>query len=168
MLRTFTFFLLLFPFFQAFSQRQVDVTDAQLQKAKTLQKAYPEEDMVILSKTVSLFFEKNKDETGVEVVRKNKVHLMNIAPNSHIQYPVFYDSGSAVENFELNDSRGRNLDDFHSEFFDEYLNDQSIFHSDYRVKYTNIIFPLLGANYKIETEKKFNEIKYFTSEYFSG
>ncbi|HET8809110.1 MAG TPA: transglutaminase domain-containing protein, partial [Flavobacteriaceae bacterium] len=47
-------------------------------------------------------------------------------------------------------------------------NDQSIFHSDYRVKYTNIIFPLLGANYKIETEKKFNEIKYFTSEYFSG
>lgn len=168
MVRIFTFFLLLFPFFQVFSQRQVDVTDAQLQKAKTLQKAYPEEDMVILSKTVSLFFEKSKDETGVEVVRKNKVHLMNIAPNSHIQYPVFYDSGSAVENFELNDSRGRNLDDFHSEFFDEYLNDQSIFHSDYRVKYTNIIFPLLGANYKIETEKKFNEVKYFTSEYFSG
>lgn len=168
MVRTFTFILLLFPFFQAFSQRQVDVTEVQLKRANNLQETYPEEDIVVLSKTLDLSFEKNRNGTGVEVVRKNKVHLMNIAPNSHIQYPVFYDSGSAIENFELNDSKGRNLDDFHSEFFDEYVNDQSIFHSDYRVKYTNIIFPLLGANYKIETEKKFNEIKYFTSEYFSG
>ncbi|HET8839625.1 MAG TPA: transglutaminase-like domain-containing protein [Flavobacteriaceae bacterium] len=151
-----------------FSQGKSDPTSQEVQQAKTLKSEYAKEDIVVLSKELNIHFNHNRRDNLVEAFKETKVRLMNISQNSRIQYPVFYDMESEVGNFELKDRRGRSLDGFNSGFSDEYLNSDGIFHGDYRVKYTELIFPLQGTTYVVETEKKFNDIKYFVSEYLSG
>jgi hypothetical protein len=168
MTRTFTFLFLLLFSFQSFSQGKSDPTPQDVQRAKELKSAHEDEDIVVLSKQVSVEFDLNKRDGLVEAHKTRKVRLMNISSNSRIQYPVFYDSESEVEGFKLMDRRGRGLDAFHSGIRDEYVNSQNIFHGDYRVQYANLVFPLQGTSYNIETEKKYKDVKYFVRQYFSA
>lgn len=165
--RIFTVFLLFFAF-QVFSQGKSDPTTEEIQQAKDLKSSYEDENIVVVSKNIEVTFDFNKRDGLVEAYKTRNVRLMNISSNSRIQYPVFYDSESEVEGFKLMDRRGRNLKGFHSEIRDEYVNSQNIFHGDYRVQYADLVFPLQGTSYTIETEKKYNDVKYFVRQYFSS
>ncbi|HLU80517.1 MAG TPA: transglutaminase domain-containing protein [Flavobacteriaceae bacterium] len=166
--RIFTAFLLLFFSFQGFSQGKSDPTTEEIQRAKELKSAYEDENIVVVSKNIEVTFDFNKKEGLVEAYKTKEVSLMNISSNSRIQYSVFYDSESEVEDFELKDRRNRNLKEFHSGIRDEYVNSQNIFHGDYRKQYVNLVFPLQGTKYNIQTKKKYKDVKYFVRQYFSS
>lgn len=149
------------------AQRRYEPTEENSSQAKSLKEAFVDEDLVVLSKSVEVNFNKNSRSQLVEAIVKEDTHLMNISSVSRIQHPLFYDAESEVLQYSLVDRRGKRVGGLNFEIKDEYLSSEDLFHTDYRVKYATINFPLQGSNYTITTEKKYNDIKYFTSHYFS-
>ncbi|MFT7073514.1 transglutaminase-like domain-containing protein [Patiriisocius sp. Uisw_017] len=147
-------------------QRGNDPSEEDVAVAKEFKKSYPDEDIVLLSKTVVVEFAKNVKRGFVEATTRKTVEFLNISQSVTIQYPVFYDSESTIGDFTIYDRRGKKTAHFSMGIRDEYLENNDMFHTDYRVKYTNLSFPLQGTRYKVSTEKKYNDVKYFTSEYF--
>ncbi|PKA83937.1 transglutaminase superfamily protein [Ulvibacter sp. MAR_2010_11] len=151
----------------SFAQRKSDPTPEAIEQAKQLKSAFEDEDVIALSKKIVVSFNRNKRAGFVEAIKQQSITLLNISSNSRLQYPVFYDSESEVERFQLKDYRGKDLGGASSRIYDEHLKSEDMFHTDYRVKFANITFPLQGYAIEIDTEKKYNDVKYFTSEYFS-
>ncbi|EDM43416.1 transglutaminase-like enzyme; cysteine protease [unidentified eubacterium SCB49] len=158
--------LLLIISFTAVAQRGRGAAVEDIATAKALKFTYPEEDIVQLSKETSVTFKKNSKKGLVEATTKKQVSFLNISPSAVMQYPVFYDAESEVKTFNVADSKGRFNAVGSAQVKDEYLKDNDLFHTDYRVKYVNLNFQLQGIRKKIKTEKKYNDVKYFTSEYF--
>ncbi|RFN57870.1 transglutaminase domain-containing protein [Marixanthomonas ophiurae] len=147
-----------------FSQKGLDLLEDDIIKAQYLKQQYEDEDVVFLYKNVDITFDKNRDGL-VEVTKTSKIHLINISSTARLQFPVFYDSESEIEDFDIMERTGQSKS---SRIFDEYINSEDLFHSDYRVKYSNLTLPVQAATFTILTEKKIKDIKYFTSEYFSS
>ena len=122
------------------------------------------EDVVILSKDVNVSFKLNTKDQKVEVIKSQKITFMGISETSKIQYPVFYDSESKVEEFITRDKSGKKTNAY---VRDEFMSSADLFHTDYRVKYVTLGFPLQGFQRQVQTEKLYKDIKYFTSEYFN-
>ncbi len=163
MRRPLLIFLFCFTVFSGIAQKKVNPTSKDIEQAKSLKSSYDEEDIVFLSRNSSLTFRKNSREGLIEVFKKEETKMMNISSSSGLQFPVYYDSESEVEDFQIKDRNGKR---YYSRILDENIASEGLFHSDYRVKYSNLNFPLQGYQYVIESEKKYKDIKYFTSEYF--
>ncbi len=153
--------------FSTIAQRKSDPTPENIEHAKSLKNTFEEEDIVALSKKVTISFNRNKRAGFVEAVKQQNIALLNISSNSRLQYPVYYDSESEVDEFRLKDQRGRELTGSSSRVYDEHLKSQDLFHTDYRVKFANLMFPLQGYKIKVITKKKYKDVKYFTNEYFT-
>ncbi len=156
-------FIFCFTLFQVTAQKRVNPTPEDVALAKKLKLGFEDEDIIILSKEVSIRFQKNRKTNLVEVIQDETTQLMGISSSARTQHAVFYDSESEVALFELKDRRGKKV---MSRINDEVIKRDDIFHADYRVKYSNVSFPLQGYQYHIKTQKKYNDIKYFTNEYF--
>jgi len=163
MLRPFLTFLICFTVFYSNAQKKVNPTSKDVEQAKSLKNSFEEEDIIFISRNSSLTFRKNSREGLIEVFKKEKTKMMNISSSSGLQFPVYYDSESEVEDFQIKDRNGKK---YYSRILDENIAGEGLFHSDYRVKYSNLNFPLQGYQYIIDSEKKYKDIKYFTSEYF--
>src|SRR5690606_8443004 len=50
---------------------------------------------------------------------------------------------------------------------DEFYKDKDLFYNDARVKHVQIDFPVQGYTYNYSMNKKFDDVKYFTSLHFN-
>ncbi len=157
--------VLLFLFsWSGFSQNISKITDEDKQLAKELKQKFDDEELIILSKKTDVSFHWDRGSKKVEAVVKNTDNILNISPSHMHQYPVFYDAESSVDNFKVLDNKRKNS---YSSIQDEYLKSNDLFHTDYRVKYALLTFPVQGYKVYVSYHKKYNDVKYFTNFYFS-
>ncbi len=151
----------------AFGQRNNEVSGNDVNDAKSYKTEFEDEDVLNTNKIVDISFSLNKRDGKVEVTEKTSVNLLNLNTSYRTQYPVFYDAESEVGDFDIKDRNGKKRKGYNATVRDEYLKQADLFHTDYRVKYVNLNFPLQGYRHIVETEKTYQDIKYFTSYYFT-
>lgn len=150
------------------AQKKYDPKPDDVATANNLKESFEEEDIVILSKDVTVNFKKNSKQGLVEAITRQNTNYLNISTSAKLQHPVFYDTESTVSIFDLKSKNGRSVSNYSFKVYDQYVKDEDLFHTDYRVKYINLNFPLKGTRFEVETEKNYKDVKYYTSEYFTG
>ncbi len=150
---------------QVFSQRKIDPTPDDIQKAKTLKETYEDDDVVLLDAVEEIEFDIDRRTQTVTVKQNQSEHLMNISSRADIQKYNFYNSFSDIEKFQLS-YRNKKKADFYVQ--DDFYQSDEMFYHDARVKYVNVDFPTQGYRYFYNLIKNYKDIKYFTSIYFSG
>lgn len=156
-------FFLLIPFF-VFAQKNIEPTTEEISAAKLLRAKYDKFDIAILESNENIVFEFNKNDSKVKVKNSVKEILMNINQRADIQKYEFYDSESKIESFGL---KYRNQKDVYFPVKDEFYKDDDLFYNDARVKYMTVDFPVQGYTYNYSLEKKYEDVKYFTTLYFN-
>jgi transglutaminase-like putative cysteine protease len=146
------------------AQKGADPLPEDIAQAKSLKAKYLKDDVAIISDVEDITFGINREGTTVTVEHKVKQQLMNIGHRADIHLYEFYDTGSEIAEFNLKYRNNKATtflvkDEFHKS--DEY------FFIDYRVKYLEVDFPVQGYSYNYEYNKKYNDVKYFTSLYFN-
>jgi len=158
------FLLLFFLVQQSFSQKNIDPTTEDIVLAKKIREKHSKSDVAILSSSENISFGLNAREGKVTVIQNIKENLMNITHRVDIQKFEFYDSESEIEDFNLkfrNDKKANFLVN------DEFYKSDDLFYNDARVKYMNVDFPVQGYSYNYELNKKYKDVKYFTTIYFN-
>lgn len=156
--------LLFFMAQQSFSQKNIDPTSEDIVLAKKIREKHSKSDVAILSSSENISFGLNAKEGKVTVMQNIKENLMNITHRVDIQKFEFYDSESEIEDFNLkfrNDKKANFLVN------DEFYKSDDLFYNDARVKYMNVDFPVQGYSYNYELNKKYKDVKYFTTIYFN-
>ncbi len=154
-------------FVTGYAQRNDEVSGNDINEAKSYKSQFDDEDLLNTAKKVDISFSLNKRSGMVEVIEKTSVNLLNLNTSFRTQYPVFYDAESSVGDFEIKNQNGKKRKGVNYLVKDEYLKQADLFHTDYRVKFVNLNFPLQGYRHIVETEKIYRDIKYFTSYYFT-
>lgn len=160
----FTIFLAILSFTSGYSQKNIDPTVSDIELAKTIKGKYDKADIAILESTETISFGYTKSNSNVTVNHSIDELLMNINHRSDIYKYEFYDSSSKIENFTIK-YRNDKLATFRVE--DEFYKDNDLFYNDARVKHVKIDFPIQGYSYNYHVEKKYEDVKYFTSIYFN-
>ena len=143
-------------------------TPDDINQAQQLKSQFEDEDIVVLSKTMLVRFKKGV-ANKVSVIQTETTDYMNISSSYRTQHAVVYDAESRVTKFHVKNRKGRIISALSSNNAqDEYLSSNDLFHTDYRVKYANLTFPLQGHKYRLETQLLYNDSKYFASEYLSS
>ncbi|MGH2664915.1 transglutaminase-like domain-containing protein [Flavobacterium sp.] len=149
---------------QSFAQKNLDPTVEDIKKAKSLRDTYSKDDVAILQSEENISFGLNKDKSKVTVTNSINELLMNINHRADISKYEFYDSESKIETFNLK-YRNDKIANYH--IIDEFYKDNDLFYNDARVKHMSFDFPVQGYTYKYEMEKKYDDVKYFTSLFFN-
>ncbi|WP_298395073.1 transglutaminase family protein [Flavobacterium sp.] len=157
-------FLMLFFSTTILAQKNIDPTPEDILLAKKIRTTYDKDDVAILESTEIVSFDLNKTDSKVIVNHSINERLMNINHRATIQKYEFYDSESKIETFNL---KYRNDKSVGSYVVDEFYKDNDLFYNDARVKHTVVNFPVQGYVYNYELEKKYDDVKYFTSLYFN-
>lgn len=146
------------------AQKNIDPTPEDITLAKSLREKNDKSDVAIISSKETITFGLNSKEGKVTVNHSIDEKLMNINHRADIQKFEFYDSQSEIERFDF---KFRN--DKKTAFYvkDEFYKSDELFYNDARVKYVTIDFPVQGYTYNYSMEKKYKDIKYFTSIYFN-
>lgn len=154
----------LFPLL-AFTQKNALPTAEEKARAEGLRASYPEEELVILNKLEAYNFEFNSKTGKVEVQKTSKQRLMSIDKTDHKKtFAQFYDQESTIEYIEVFNKKKKKVSIYVK---DDYYQSDDFFYTDARVKYFMLNFPETGYQHQINTEKKYKDIKYFTSAYFN-
>lgn len=165
MYKKISFSLLAFLFLQqGFSQKNIDPTTEDIVLAKKIREKHSKSDVAILSSSENISFGLNSKEGKVTVTQNIKENLMNINHRVDIQKFEFYDSESEIEDFNL---KFRNEKNANFQVRDEFYKSDDLFYNDARVKYMNVDFPVQGYSYYYELNKKYKDVKYFTTVYFN-
>ncbi len=159
-----TLLLCLFISFSVFGQKNIDPTPADIDLAKSIRSKYEKSDVAILESTENITFGYNKSTSNVTVDLSVDELLMNINHRADIFKYEFYDSSSKIENFTI---KYRNDKLAYFAVQDEFYKDKDLFYNDARVKHVKIDFPVQGYTYNYHIDKKFEDVKYFTSIYFN-
>jgi len=146
------------------AQKNIDPTVEDIQLAKKIREQYLKDDVAILESKDNITFGLNKKEGKVTVNNSVEELLMNINHRADISKYEFYDSESKIETFSL---KYRNNKTAPFQVRDEFYKDNDLFYNDARVKYMSFDFPVQGYTYNYELEKKYEDVKYFTSLYFN-
>jgi hypothetical protein len=93
--------VMVFIFASVNAQRGNTPSDGDVEIAKKLKVLYDDEDIVLLSKTITVEFSKSTKEGVVEAITNKNIEFLNISPSAQIQYPAFYDSESSIEAFDV-------------------------------------------------------------------
>lgn len=146
------------------AQKNIDPTPEDITLAKSLREKNDKSDVAIIASKENISFGLNSKEGKVTVNHSIDEKLMNINHRADIQKFEFYDSQSEIESFDF---KFRN--DKKAMFYvkDEFYKSDEMFYNDARVKYVNIDFPVQGYTYNYSMEKKYKDVKYFTSIYFN-
>lgn len=147
-----------------FGQKNIEPTLEDINSAKSLRAKYDKDDIAILESSENISFEFNKNDSKVQVKNSIREVLMNINHRADINKYEFYDSESKIESFIL---RYRNQKEVSFPVKDEFYKDDDLFYNDARVKYMVVDFPVQGYTYNYAVEKKYEDVKYFTSLYFN-
>jgi transglutaminase-like putative cysteine protease len=159
-----TLLLSVFTSFSLFGQKNIDPTLADIDLAKSIRSKYEKSDIAILESTENITFGYNKSTSNVTVDLSVDELLMNINHRADIFKYEFYDSSSKIENFTI---KYRNDKLAYFAVQDEFYKDNDLFYNDARVKHVKIDFPVQGYTYNYHIDKKFEDVKYFTSIYFN-
>lgn len=146
------------------AQKNIDPTVDDIQLAKKIREQYLKDDVAILESKEDVSFGINKGESKVTVSNTVNELLMNINYRADIHKYEFYDSQSKIETFSL---KYRNQKNAAFQVKDEFYKDNDLFYNDARVKYMQVDFPVQGYTYNYTLEKKYEDVKYFTSLYFN-
>ena len=136
----------------------------EVEQARKLAEEFPDNPLMTLHSDISITFsfnDKTRKVTAKEVTRERFVCLKGDC--THYVYE-FYDDESEIKDVEVKYRNGRKKD---VEPQKEYYSQDGIFYSDARVCYFELDFPSQGYQYSVEIEKKYKDLKYFTSVYFS-
>jgi len=149
---------LLFSLFllNSFSQRG----KIPLPKVADLASQFPEQEVILLESNISITFGYNRSSKKVTVIEELTDTFMDLDHADIAQY-VFYDGESSIEKFKVNKRNYMPL------VSDEAYTSSGLFHNDTRVKYTKLSFDDLGDTNKTYIKKKYRDIKYLTSLYFT-
>ncbi len=156
--------LLLFATSSLSAQKNIDPTPEDISLAKKTREKYLKDDVAILESSENITFGLNREETKVTVKSSIREKLMNINYRADIKKYEFYDSESKIETFTL---KYRNDKDTYFLVQDEFYKDKDLFYNDARVKHVALDFPVQGYTYNYELDKKYEDVKYFTSLYFN-
>jgi hypothetical protein len=156
-------FFLLFSI-SILGQKNIEPTPEEISSAKSLRIKYDKDDIAILESSENISFEFNKTTSKVQVKNSIKEVLMNINHRADIHKYEFYDSESKIESFSL---KYRNQKEASFPVKDEFYKDDDLFYNDARVMYMVVDFPVQGYTYNYALEKKYEDVKYFTSLYFN-
>ena len=144
-----------------YAQKNIDPTPDDIALAKELRLKHTKSDVALLFSRETVTFDVNGG--NVTVNNNVKERLMNINHRSDIHKYEFYDSQSSIENFSLK-YRNDKIANFYVR--DEFRKSDELFYTDARVKYMTVDFPVQGYTYNYELDKKYKDVKYFTSIYF--
>lgn len=147
-----------------YAQKNAEPTSEDIKKAKDLRDNYTKDDVAILQSVENVSFGLNKNKTEVTVNNSIKEVLMNINHRADISKYEFYDSASKIETFSLKYKTDKVAN---YPIVDEFYKDNDLFYNDARVKHMSFEFPVQGYTYKYEMEKKYDDVKYFTSLFFN-
>lgn len=161
-----SFLLLLLVITTVNSQSKSNPLPEDVSMAKKLKQKYPKQDIVILEKNTKVDFVYKASTKGLSVRVTETTKYIGISPTSRLQHGEVYDLESDVRSLIVRNRRGKELIS-DSRAKDEYLQSDDLFHTDYRVKYVNLVLPLQGYIKEVETIKTYEDFKYFTSTYFS-
>lgn len=150
--------------YSSFSQKNIDPTNEDIVLAKQLREKNSKSDVAVLSSYSNISFGLNAKEQKVTVNHSLRENLMNITHRTDIQKYEFYDSESMIENFRL---KYRNEKNANFLVKDEFYKNDDLFYNDARVKYMNVDFPVQGYTYFYELDKKYKDVKYFTTVYLN-
>lgn len=146
------------------SQKNIDPTANDIELAKSIRTKYDKSEVAILESTENITFGFNKSTSNVTVSLSVNEVLMNIDQRADIYKYEFYDSTSNIESILL---KYRNDKTAYFRVTDEFYKDRDLFYNDARVKHMKIDFPVQGYSYSYSLNKKFEDVKYFTSIYFN-
>jgi transglutaminase-like putative cysteine protease len=159
------YFIYLFIFTTSiWSQKNIDPTAQEISKAKELRLKFDKSDVAILNSNEKIGFKISSDKNNVEVIHNISEKLLNINHRADIYKYEFYDSQSTINTFSLKYKNNKSANFYPK---DEFYKSDDLFYNDARVKYFTIDFPVQGYTYLYDFEKKTNDIKYFTTIYFS-
>ncbi len=145
-----------------YSQKKNNPLSTDIQLSKTLKESNKDDDIAIIQSIEEISFGYDKKNKNVTVTQKIKQDYINLESRSSIPVFVFYDDQSSIKKIKAKSLKG----EFGNLYFkDEYYSNNELFHTDARVKWTNLNFPLQGSKYHFSYEKKYNDIKYFVSSY---
>ena len=135
--------------------------EIELLKPEKLREQFPDQKAVIVESTIKLTFGYDKTENKVTVTKEMTETFMDIDRVDMAKY-VFYDGESKIEKFKINKSN-------HLHFAnDEAYTSDGLFHNDIRVKWAKLNFTKIGDTNTTYIRKKFHDIKYLTSLYFTA
>ncbi|WP_121665740.1 transglutaminase-like domain-containing protein [Mesonia aquimarina] len=154
--------ILLFIPIICFSQKHRKPEPEIIEEALSLKEKYPDDEIVVSKSVERILFDYKRDQVIVE--NNTQEELINIDTKAYIRRYSFYDGSSEIKDFDVEYINGRNAN---VEIEDIAYQDDELFHTDTRLQYVVLDFPLQGFEYKIETEKVYNDLKYFTSIYFN-
>ncbi|WP_109435377.1 MULTISPECIES: transglutaminase-like domain-containing protein [Aquimarina] len=146
-----------------FPQKNIDPTSEDIQLAKELKKKYLEDDVAILNHVEDISFDFDKKTEQVIVKHNNNQEYINLDSRTKIPLYLFYDEQSTIDRLKVSYRNDKNAGIY---FGDEYYNNEELFHTDARVKWTTLKFPLLGYKYNFSYTKTYSDIKYFVNTYF--
>ena len=147
-----------------FAQRSLEPTTDDIELAKKIRDKYPKDDVVNLVSTEKISFELNKKEGKVIANTVLNEKMMNINNRATISKYEFYNGESSIDKMKVKNRGDR---EFYTPITDEFYKDNDLFYNDAKIKYLNLTFPIQGYSFNYEVEKKYNDIKYFTSVYFN-
>jgi len=162
-MKRFTLLLFVLALQTVHAQKNIDPTPEDISTAKKLREKYSKDDVAILEAAETITFELGKKNQGVSVTNNVREKLMNIGHRADIQKAEFYDSESEIQEFSM---KFRNDKAAYFLVKDEFYKSDDLFYNDYRVKYMTVDFPVQGYIYNYELNKKYKDVKYFTSLYF--
>ncbi len=153
-------------FIQVIGQKRFDPSPEDKILAKSLKEKYSnEEDRIAVINSDHVYeFHYNKFSRLVEVDYTKKEKYMNISKISRIRISEFYNDNSEIILFDI---RGKTNKKVSNDVYDGYYEDDDFFYSDARFKSTSLNFPVQGYSYTLNMKKRFKDIKYFTSVYFT-
>lgn len=161
-LKKITSIILLFSFVVVHSQKHKKPEESVIELAKKLKIEYPDEELVIEKSNLNVDFSLKRDNVSATLESYEK--LINIDSKTYSNRHVFYNGESTIKNFDISFSNN------HSANFtinDVAYEDNDLFHTDTRLKYVELDFPLQGFEYQVYIDKIFSDIKYFTTIYFN-
>lgn len=147
------------------AQKNIDPTPEDIALAKQLKEKYKKQDVAILSSTEKVTFAISPEGSNVMVDHTVNEQLINISHRADIHMHEFYDSESEIIEFNMKYRNGKKAG---FAVKDEFYTTNDLFYNDYRVKYMPVDFPVQGYSYNYEMNKKYRDVKYFTSLYFSS
>jgi hypothetical protein len=138
------------------AQRSAD--DA-VEKARELRKHF-ENSTIALTESVSTYRFLIEPKNGlVKVENQEKKQYISLRANAEYIIRNYYDESSAIDSYQLLNSKGRNHT--HSKYCGHYQMD-NIFHSDARLCAYSVKMPLAGERIDYSTIKTYNDPKYLT------
>ncbi|WP_299249169.1 transglutaminase domain-containing protein [uncultured Aquimarina sp.] len=157
--------LLLFTSFIVTSQKKFEPTEEDILLAKELSSSYPDEDIALLKHSEIIDFDYDKKADKVIVKNKFKQEFINLKSRTEIPLFIGYDDQSKIQDVYVNHRNGQSAG---VRFKDEYYNQEELFHSDARIKWAGLNFPLLGYKYTFGYKKKYKDVKYFVNTFLDS